>query len=103
MVGYNLTLMQNAGMVGVLQATNTYAGGVLGIIILVVFGIILFSVLSFATPTSDVKNAFAGTLFVMILISFGLLALSLLTTLQFFILIILFIGSLLFVVSIGGN
>lgn len=82
----DLTLMTNNGFVGILQAFNTYCGGYFGILCLVAFSCIIF--MSVSVFFGGKKALTTASIFALI-ISYPLLVLSLVTTAQFWVIVIL--------------
>ena len=82
----DLTLMTNNGFVGILQAFNTYSGGYFGILCLIAFSCIVF--MSVSVFFGGKKALTTASIFALI-ISYPLLVLSLVSTAQFWVIVIL--------------
>ena len=81
-----LTLMTDNGFVGILQAFNTYSGGYFGIMLLFAFSAIIF--MSVSVFFGGKKALTTASIFALI-VSYPLLVLSLVTTAQFWVVVIL--------------
>ena len=86
-MNYDITLLTSSGdLIGILQAFNVYAEGWFGVLILFMFCAMFFMIVSLLYGS---KNALISSSIIGLLLSYPLLAISLLTITQFWVIIIL--------------